>query len=446
LIITMTTLPHLIARSDWDNVNQRLTSSPEQASIEIPTASKYTVYPIHQAICSKKSCITCETLILMIRSFPEALDLNVFRGACENPSFSREAMEILLSSTNTTVSRLVEENASSYASIALKRKNVGIVDLFINRYPEVLDGNILIDACKNCTAIMVEKILMAGVRKSIERNGGLYRKNKSDEDALSIAIRYYDENDEERQNILSICLRYANIDENDKKVMPEPGYSLILAAIGRVPQDILESILKRNAHELKNTDYVGKIAVVKAINMAKGAEQNESLPDIFTSSDLIDACTNGTPSMVQLLLENGSQHVGCESKSESQENNQNALDIAVSLYNGDDDDRCEILKSCVQYANAVKMNLKFPSPEYPTLLAAVGFVPLDLLYSIGKKYQCEMKNTDLIGKAALKTVVRLAGKKVTVPDHIFQHIQIPDQIKFDSRWSYRRMSRLSISE
>ena len=205
-------LPYLIARSDWDGVRERLTTSPEQASMRINTVSKCNIFPIHQAVCNKINSVPYEILLIMITAFPEALDLNVFQGACENPSLSREAMLALLNESNTAVSELVKQNARACASIALKRNNVSIVDLFINRYPEILHGDILIDACTFGTATAVERILAAGVHHSSGRNGGLFIQNKSGEDAFNIAVQLYDENDKERQNILSICLQYANLE------------------------------------------------------------------------------------------------------------------------------------------------------------------------------------------------------------------------------------------
>jgi len=425
-------LPYLIARSDWDGVRERLTTSPEQASMRINTVSKCNIFPIHQAVCNKINSVPYEILLIMITAFPEALDLNVFQGACENPSLSREAMLALLNESNTAVSELVKQNARACASIALKRNNVSIVDLFINRYPEILHGDILIDACTFGTATAVERILAAGVHHSSGRNGGLFIQNKSGEDAFNIAVQLYDENDKERQNILSICLQYANLDQNSsKKVMPEPGYPVILAAIGRVPRNILESLLKLNAHEIKNTDHIGKFAILKAINMTINEGHREQLPNVFTSDILIDAVTNGKPEDVQALLEKDYQYTVNLSESSIRISDENALNIAISLYDNNDDASCNILKSCIQYANAVKMKLKFPITTYPTLLAAIGLVPQELLYSIGKRYQYEIKKTDRTGKAALRVVLKIAQKKGKFADQLYQR----EQSNFDFRLS-----------
>ena len=60
---------------------------------------------------------------------------------------------------------------------------------------------------------------------------------------MDIAIRLYDEKDKGRRHILVTCLQYANATKMGM-IVPDPNYSVILAAIGVVPRHILGSILK----------------------------------------------------------------------------------------------------------------------------------------------------------------------------------------------------------
>jgi len=468
----MKSLSYLIAKCDWNEVYQRLQSAPEEASIPIPTCYEGTVYPLHKAICSKSNPMPRKVLLFMIEQFPNALDQNVFIGACENPRLSRDSMELLLSLLSIDIYQIVQHNAQYYAFIAAKKKNTCTVQLFIDRFPCVLNGNILAQACIYGTAEMVEKILAAGVSRGVGKSGGLFLKTNEGEDALDVAIRLYDEKDTERRLILIACLQYANAAKMGMKML-HPDYPTILAAIGLVPKRILKSLLKLYAHELTNTNESGKHAILKAIHMSikeKEGDDCDQLPHIFKSVNLIDACNDGNLELMQQLLEKGIKHTyeelsGEESKpvilSEnteecamhaavdpfdendngrceilnicihsweelsqhsydelsmeefetdilSENGPKNALDLAVDLFDENDNGRCEILKMCIQYANAAKLGSSIPPSNYPILLAAVGLVPPEYFLSLGNLYHHDIKKMDRIGKFALKKVLKMA--------------------------------------
>ena len=57
----------------------------------------------------------------------------------------------------------------------------------------------------------------------------------------------------------------------------------------------------------------------------------------------------------------------------------NVLDVALDLFDKNNHTSCEILRTCIQYANATKLEKKKPPSNYPTILAAVGLVPDEFL-------------------------------------------------------------------
>jgi len=470
----MKTLSYLIAKCDWDGVYQRLQFAPTEASVPIPMPMSFkgTVYPLYQAICTKSNPAPRKVLIIMIEQFPNALDLDVFIGACQNPRLSRDSMELLLNRSSIEIHKIVQHNAQHYASIAAKKKNTCIVQLFIERFPRVLNGNILTQACIYGTAEMVTKILAAGVCRDVGKAGGIFLKTNEGEDALDVAIRLYDEKDTERRHILVACLRYANAAKMGMKML-DPHYPTILAAIGLVPQRILVSLLKLYIYELTNTNESGKHAIVKAINMSikgKEGDNHDQLPPIFKSVNLINACNDGKLEQMQQLLEKSTQLSYDELSREesetaslseisedsaldeavdlfdenedgrceilnmciysydelsqrshdelsmekyetdmlSEKGQKNALDVAVHLFDANDNGRCEILKICIQYANAAKLRMNIPPSNYPVLLAAIGLVPPKYFLSLGNLYHHEIKKMDRIGKFALKKVLRMA--------------------------------------
>jgi len=459
----MKTLSYLITKRNWDKVYHRLQSAPEDSSIPIPIDSEGTVYPLHQAICCKFNHVPQKVLIIMINQFPNALDLNAFIGACENPQFSRDSMELILNRLSIKIYRIIQQNIQRYASVAVKKHNTCIVQLFIERFPCVLNSNILAEACMHGTAEMVERILAAGFNRNTGKAGGLLLKTNKGENALDTAIRLYDSTDTERRHILIACLRYANAAKMDRRT-PDHDYPIILAAIGLVPHRILESLLKEYAHELRNIRRSGRHAIVKAINMSIRRNEcgdHDELPPIFKSTFLINAIKNGRLELIQQLFEKNSQHscdevsmgesrtvslredsrkngryraldlpdendndiieglniyiescddisiLPCDELSREASEKKNALDVAVDLFDENDNVRCEILRICIQYANMAKLGTSIPPTNYPILLAAVGLVPPQYFLRIGKMYHHEIKKMDRIGKLALKKVVRM---------------------------------------
>eukprot|EP00555_Chaetoceros_dichaeta_P005811 CAMPEP_0198263156 /NCGR_PEP_ID=MMETSP1447-20131203/11561_1 /TAXON_ID=420782 /ORGANISM="Chaetoceros dichaeta, Strain CCMP1751" /LENGTH=443 /DNA_ID=CAMNT_0043951655 /DNA_START=9 /DNA_END=1340 /DNA_ORIENTATION=+ len=424
----MSTLSYLIAKCDWDGVYQRLLEKPEEAAIPIPTGSKETVYALHQAICSRVKPVPRKILLTLIKQSPNALDLNAFIGACENPQLSVDSVKLLLDTSVPKVYQSVQKNAQHYACIAVEQKNVCTVQLFIERFPSILNSNILAFACTHGTAEIVEKILSAGFRRNIGKAAGLFLKMNNKEDALDIAIRQYDESDDERRHTLVTCVQYANA---VKMGMPalDPGYPVTIAAIGLVPRRILGSLLKLYAHEVENTNQSGKHAIVKAIQMSMKENQYHTLPSIFKSENFINACGSGKIELVHQLLKKRVQHSTEELSSEHSENfsykERNALDVAIDLFDKKDNSRCEILRTCIQYANAANLGKKSPSSNYPTILAAVGLVPTQTLLIIGKQYRHEIRKMDCTGKFALKKVLRMAEEETTYATRLDVRCQYP---------------------
>jgi len=429
------TLSYLISKSDWNGVCQRLQAAPEEASMPIPTGFKGTVYALHQAICRNVNPIPKQVLHIMIEQYPNALDLNAFVGACENSQLSRGSMELLLDCSSPEIYQAVQLNAHRFVSIAIKKKNICTVQVFIERFPSILNGTILAHACMNGTAEIVQMILAAGVRENVGKCGGLFFTTDNREDALDIAIRLYDEKDEERRHILVTCLRYANATKMGMKV-PDPNYSVILAAIGLVPRHILGSILKLYAHEVINTNQSGKHAIHKAIRMSMEKGKEYTLPPIFKSEAFIHACSHGKLELVKKMLEKSAQY-SCEDVTGGHSETVflnvigeiNALDVAIDLFDENDDTRCKILQSCIQYANAINLKRKVPSSNYPTILAAVGLVPTQVLLSIGRKFHNEIKEMDRTGKVALKKVLNMAQEEAIYATRLDMRCQYPLSIK-----------------
>jgi len=441
----MSKLCHLIAKCNWNGVYHRLQVAPEEASIPIPTGADETVYALHQSICKEIHPVPRLVLIRIIEKFPGAIDLNSFIGACQNPRFSRDSMELLFDHASTEIYKGVKHNARRYIAMAVKRKNAAIVDVFINRFPYLLEGplktnadtcdigcNILAFACKFGTAAMVENIITAGLHHKVDKSGGLFIKTHGNHDALDIAIKLYDEKDDERRDILIKCLQYTNAIKMGMKA-PYPNYSVILAAIGLVPRSILGSFLKLYAHEIADTNQGGKHAVIKAIHMSmKEMEGNKELPAIFRSAILIKACHIGRLEVVQELLEKSTRNYSKElspDQSVSEYLNRNsgkdALNVAIDLYDANDNTRCEILRSCIQHANAARLGTNIVPSNYPTILAAVGLVPHKLFFSIAKKYQNETKQLDSFGKFALKKVLKMAQEEVLYASRLDKRRQFP---------------------
>lgn len=441
-------LPYLIAKCKWNQVYQKLVLSPDEASIPIPTGSGVVVYALHQAICNNVNPVPEKVLLLLIKAFPIALDHNAFIGACENSQLSRGLMEVLLNQSNTKVYETVKGNAVHYVCKAVQRKNVGIVELFIERFPSILESDILSFACRHGTADIVDKILAAGIRHNVKKGSGLFSSIHTKEDALGVAIGLYDETDIERRNILVTCIQYANAIKMGKKIL-DPNYSVILAAVGMVPKHIFGSLLQLYSHEFTNTNGSGRHAILKAIKMSESTDTffNE-IPSIFESAILIEACSNGNSELVQQFLEE-STHNHPKTIFKEHRNTavldvskKNALEVALDLFDENNHDRCRILRTCIQHANAVMIGKKSPSPNYPTVLAAAGVVPMKYLVLIGKVYKHELSKLDHTGKLALKKVFKMAEERTKYACRLDVHGQYPLTINTSRR--KRRISLESI--
>jgi len=418
--MTSLSLSSLIEKSDWRGVDQRLKSKPEEASIVVPTNFKGTTYALHRAICVKTNPIPRKILLVLVHQFPSALDLNVFIGACENPQLSNGSMEILLDRSNNEIYQTVQCNAQILASKAVQNKNVHTVHFFIERFPNILNDEILlIHACKCGTPEIVEKILAAGLRYKVGKAGGLFRKNYHKEDALDVAIKCYDEKDDNSRYILVTCLQYANA-AKIKMEAPHPDYPVILAALGLVPPQIFRSFLKLYRNEITDMIPAERYAILKGIKIKMKDRNDHMMPYIFKSRILINACRNRDLELVHRLL-NESIHKACEDFSEElieasntkTDITKNALDVALELLDGKNRTSRKILKICIQYANAAKLGIKSPPSNYPTILAAVGFFPERTMHKIVKAYQyevvemCENKNM-----FAFKRVIKMVYEDV----------------------------------
>jgi len=427
----MPTLSRLIAKCDWDSVYQKLLSGTEETSIPIATPAKDKVYILHQALCSKVNPVPDKVLLVLIKQFPDALDLNAFIEACENPRLPRASMEILFDLASTETLHAVEYMARVLASKSVRKKNVCVVQLFIERFPAILEGGSVLEyAITNGTAEIVDKILEVGVHEKIGRAGGLYNKVNGSEDSLDVAIKLYDENDDERRHILATCLQYANASKMGLE-LPDPNYPVILAAVGLVPKRILESFLAAYSHEITRTKQAGKYAILKTIQLSEEDKKDDELPSIFNDSILINACSNGQLEQVKDLLVKMS-HKSSEDYARKYfktllhtASKKNALEVATDLFDENDNNRCEILKICVQYANAAKMGKDVPPSNYPTILAAVGLVPDQVLLGLGRKYQSEIRDMDRTGKFALKKVLKMKEERVKYANRLDSKCQYP---------------------
>lgn len=399
----MAALSQLIAKCDWNGVYKRTQSNPEEVSTPVPTGSKGTVYPLHQAICSKRSPVPSKLLLVFLQISPNALDLNAFLAASQNPIFTRGSMEILLDNSNTIIT---EKSALRFASIAAKRKNICIVQIFIERYPGILritKNSLLSHACMYGNGAIVEKILATGFDQDIEKAGGLFQKNDNKEDSLDIAIRLYDETDDERRQIFTTCIQYANASKLHMKV-PDPEYPIVIAAIGLVPDDILKSIFTIHAQDIANTNPIGRHAMHKVVQISKRDTKKTKVPPLFYSADLVKACSKGDLELVREVLKNNT----AKPDAVHVDDHKNALDLAINQFDENDKNSCEILKICVQYANSITLGFKAPQPNYPTVLAGIGFIPEEPMLKMARILPHEMKYLDRNGKLALKKALRMA--------------------------------------
>jgi len=425
----MTVLSQLIAKCDWNRVYKRIKTNPEDVSAPIPTSSQGTVYVLHQAVCNRDP-VPYRVLLALVEQFPNALDINAFVGACQNPNFTRDSMQILVNNSKTNISQGVKQNAQRLASMAVKKKNTKIVEFFTEKYPIILNdpnNSLLSYACQSGTGAIVEKILATGLEQKIDTAGGLFRRVNETEDSLDIAIRLFDEGDDERCRILATCLQYANASKVNMKV-PDPNYPIVLAAIGLVPQHILKSIFNLNVHEILGTNRIGRHAIHKVMEIANDDTKKKIVPEIFSSAALVDACANGRLELVQEVLENNTESP-CELYVHE---NKNALDVAIKQFDTNNKNSIEITRICIQYANSMSLGLSSPPPNYPTILAGVGLVPEQAILNMSKTFSHELKYLDRNGKFALKKALRMA------------HDDTVYAIRLDKRCQYPLSEQLSI--
>ena len=157
-------------------------------------------------------------------------------------------MELLFDSSSAETLHSVEYMSRMLVSKVVKKKNLGVTQLFIDRFLAVLEGEaILEDSCVDGTSEIVDKILAVGVVHKIDKAGRLYTKVNKNEDSLDIAIRLYDESDDERRCILVTCLQYSNAFRMGLKELL-PDYPVIVAAVGLVRDAFLKTFFTFNIH------------------------------------------------------------------------------------------------------------------------------------------------------------------------------------------------------
>lgn len=177
---------------------------------------------------------------------------------------------------------------------------------------------------------------------------------------------------------------------------------------------------------MTKTNESGKYAIIKAIRMSLKEKNDNELPSIFKSSILLNACRNGELTVVQKLFQKSTKHpFEKSSKVLNMRDEKNALDIALDLFEENDKDRSEILKTCIQYANAAQLGIRAPSSNYPTIVAAAGIIPPQSLLSIGRVYSKEITKMDRIGKLVLKKLLKMVEEQMKFAIHLDKRCQYP---------------------
>jgi hypothetical protein len=416
-------LTKLIGKAAWKNVLESITSDPEQAKEPIPmTWSPSTVYPLHQAVSrSSTKPIPPSVLKALINCNPEALDYYVFLGASENKRAHIDVIETLFSEASIEILLTVQTHAYELSLAALGNDNSDIVGMFCDRYPHLLKGDILYQACKNGMPNCTEAILQSAQKHKASiveclmdrRHDGVSFKSPSSsqeqkESPLEVANRLFDMKSPQRLATLSICVQHASASRAETGDSDPTNYPLSVAAIGWVSPQICAEIFLRNNSSAEHVKagklgFVERCALRKAMYMIYDKPDFDQIPDIFRNQDLIQACRDKCPEEVHRIL-----HKDKATKVISRKyDGENALDIAIKLYeeNNDDEKSCEVLSICMKHVNTVKMNLQSSSSsspeeyEYPTAFAAVGYVKKDVLHSIFRKFKHEIRTT-VVGKVA----------------------------------------------
>lgn len=404
-------LPKLIGKADWSNVKVMLHSNPEAAREPIPTRWENTVFPLHQAVCksSKRgSLLPCDVLQTLIDANPTALDYNVFLGACGNKQTKVEVMKILFKESDTDVLITVQQSVNDLIEAALDCDNGDIVELLMEKYATSLrPEKVLHQAVVRRSSESIETILHPAFRHNVRSVGVLLEKQyKMKESALEAAWQQFDVNDSRSVRTLEICVQYASVSRLETgKPDPKVDYPFLVASIGRVPLPVCKKILDmqnevEEQESTKKTNVVRSLAIQKAMQLAYEKPDFQHLPKVFFSQELIQACEGRSARDVETILKENADDSGVDKQ--RRERGVNALDLAIQMYEEDDN----ILRICVQYLNAKNMGFKFPAENYPTLFAAVGYVPKSILMDICKKYKDEIK-TDSVGKATIKKMIWL---------------------------------------
>lgn len=413
-------LTKLIGKASWQKVMLCLGSNPDQAKKPIVTTTwkHSTVYPLHQAL-SKTSerPIPIHVLNMLIDYNPKALDFYAFWGACENDSTTIDVMTTLFAKADRETLQAVRKEIKDLVMIALDNDNEGIIQVFLQKYPYLYNKGILYQACEKGSARSVEVILSFGVYNKIGIAGGLFeRQSGENKSPLEVACSLFDENDVGRVQTLKVCIKYASALEPTAVSNSSVDVPFVVASIGWVSLQCYKKIFDFHANRTATEQYdiVSKQAIQKAVFLAYDMPKMKDfdhIPEIFQNAELIQACRNRRPNDVQRILQSHYENVptGCETTFLRKSERKNALDEAIAMYNENDDKSCEVLRSCVQYLNAKKMGLKsFPCPNYPTVFAAIKFVPKTILSSLFTKYKHEMKTRDKVGKAAIKKILGFA--------------------------------------
>ena len=67
--------------------------------------------------------------------------------------------------------------------------------------------------------------------------------------------------------------------------------------------------------------------------------------------------------------------------------------------------------------------MKVPSSNYPTIIAAFGLVPPQVLLSIVEQYRHEIRNMDRTGKLALTKLLRMADEEMEYAKYLDRRCQ-----------------------
>ena len=75
-----------------------------------------------------------------MKGFSNALELDALVRDCENRRLSRSSLELILNRMNTETYQATETCVENFASVAVMSKNVRIMQIFIERFPNLLNS------------------------------------------------------------------------------------------------------------------------------------------------------------------------------------------------------------------------------------------------------------------------------------------------------------------